>query len=164
MKKSKVNKKGILSCSDIVFNDVTKIHPALKSSLGYCLFKVSALFRTQLERHYKQLQVSPHHAAILTILISEEATSQNQNRLCEELGIDKASMVKLIDHLEKKQLDEIVNSSADRRVKYLRITAKGKNLHEKAQLLKNNLEMDFLKNLKKEQVDSFKTILGLLLT
>ena len=62
-------------CGSVTFDDVTKIHPALKASLGYCLFKSSALYRARLEDAIKSLDLNVHHFALLSIITNDKSTN-----------------------------------------------------------------------------------------
>jgi DNA-binding MarR family transcriptional regulator len=146
------------SCGPVDFDDVTKIHPALQASLGYCLFKSSSIYRARLELAIKSLNLNVHHLALLSVL-SNEKSSTNQNQMCDELGVDKASMVKLIDHIEKQKLVERVNCAEDRRVKFLHLTSKGLSTLAKARKIKQGVEAEYLKPLTPEEQSSFRSIL-----
>ena len=152
---SQTSKNGI--CGTVMFDDVTKIHPALKASLGYCLFKSSALYRTRLEDAIKPLDMNVHHFALLSVLANDKST--NQNQMCDELGIDKASMVKLIDHIEKQKLVERVTCTDDRRVKFVHVTAKGLATLEKARKIRNSIEEKYLEPLTEAEKMTLRSIL-----
>lgn len=103
-------------------------------------------------------QLHGPHLAILSLIASDDH-DVNQNLLCEETGIDKASMVKIIDHLESLSYIERVNSKQDRRIKNLVLTKKGTLILSEAHKLRNNLEEKFLSSLNKSEIETFKKLL-----
>ncbi len=135
--------------TQIRFQDITKIHPALKNSLGYCLFKCTSIFKSQLEKELQSLNINTHHMALLSVLSQEK--SSNQNQIGDELGVDKASMVKLIDHLENLKLVERVSCTTDRRVKFLRITPFGTTYLKKISAIRSQVEKNFLSSLSEQE-------------
>jgi DNA-binding MarR family transcriptional regulator len=160
-KKQQTTPQLTAACDPIVFHDVTKIHPILKSSLGYCLSKLTTLIKAQLERKLKQIDLNIHQMALLAVLSIDNST--NQNQMCDELGVDKASMVKLIDQIEQLKLVERVNSSEDRRVKFLHITEKGRSTLAKARALRLSVEEQFLSTLSEAEKLSLRSIVPKLL-
>lgn len=155
---SKVRKKQVSkSCiiPDISFHDVRKVHPALRTYLGYCLHKVTSILKSEVNLAFEKHNLQGHHIAILSIIGSSK-NEINQMKLCEESGIDKASMVKIIDHLERYELIDRVGSKQDRRVKNLTITKKGVFLLEESRVLRNSIESNFLISLNKKEILSLK--------
>jgi DNA-binding MarR family transcriptional regulator len=148
-------------CETVTYDDVLKVHPALKASLGYCLYKSANLFRAQLDEKLKILEISVHHLALLSVISNEMTT--NQNQMCEALGVDKASMVKLVDNIEKLKMVDRVTCSSDRRVKYLHITTIGLETLKKARKIRKLMEIDFLAPLSESDRTVLKRVLPLLL-
>ena len=107
----------------VVYQDLSKVHPALRPYLGYCLHKVTTIFKSKVNSVFIEQGLQGHHFATLSVIAS--SPDINQIKICEEMGVDKASMVKIIDHLEKQKLIERVASKEDRRVKNLVTTPKG---------------------------------------
>ncbi len=68
-----------------------------------------------------------------------------------QMNIDKASVVKFIDGLEKRDLVKRVGNKKDRRVKSIVITHKGVLLFKKGVILRNKAEKVFLKPLTKHE-------------
>lgn len=99
-------------------------------------------------------ELAPHHLiapqfGILSLLRHSEALSQIE--LGEQMNIDKATIVKLIDGLEKLKL---VNRSADledRRIKRIQITKRGLKILDKLSLLRSRVEERFLAPLTVEE-------------
>lgn len=127
--------------------DSGKIHPALKEYFGYILKKSAFRFKHEQEKALKSYDIFPQHIGILKILMM--TPSINQITLGDEMGVDKATMVKFLDHLEKKKLVRRVVDPNDRRGKLIKITAPGQErLNEAGNALKDVTEA-FLKPLSK---------------
>ena len=146
----------------VTFTDANKVHPALKEYFCYCVFKVSNRIKSLLEEAILPYEIHGLHFAILTILdTGDEVTSQNQ--LGDQMGVDKASMVKLIDYLEKKKLVTRISDAVDRRCKHLRITPQGKALIAKAGDAACAAEKKFMSTLSAEDQKTVKKIIPQLL-
>lgn len=139
------------------YDDISKVHPALRPYLGYCLHKVTTIFRARVNAEFLQHEIQGQHFAVLSVIsLSPEI---NQMKICEEMGIDKASMVKITDHLEKKKLIERIGSKEDRRVKNLVITPKGSKFLLMAQTKRVEIEKDFLSMLEDSEIKMLKELI-----
>jgi DNA-binding MarR family transcriptional regulator len=148
--------KSKLSCEQIE-SDPLKIHPALKEYFGYILKKSAILFKHMQEKALEPYDLIPPHIAILKILMITPAL--NQMTLSDELGIDKATMVKLIDHLEKKKLVRRVTDSKDRRGKLIEITPTGHKKFDEMANLMREVGDEFLAPLTKSQSKELHSLL-----
>ena len=127
----------------------TKVHPGLKIFFGYSLYKAGLLFRNFLESgHLLKHELTASESGILYILSTGGIV--NQLSLGNEMGIDKASIVKLIDHLESLKLVKRETDKTDRRSKILSLTPKGKITLEKIKNARNELEEKVFKQFTKE--------------
>lgn len=141
----------------IRFQDETKIHPALKSIFGYCL-KKAAIYMTSLHAEaLKKHHILPHHLGMLRVIESSRPISQID--IGTQLGIDKASMVKLIDQLEKKGLVTRKGSSQDRRIKNIELTVKGEKLLKICAPLRESAEKEFFKNLTVQEQKTLRELI-----
>lgn len=156
--KSKL-KMNLSPCSPegITYDDVAQVHAALRPYLGYCLHKVTTILKAKVNEAFLKQGVQGHHFAILSVIAS--SAEVNQMKICEEMGIDKASMVKITDHLEKLKYIERVGSIADRRVKNLHITKAGQKFLDLAKSQRKKLEDDFLDCLEPSEREHFKKTL-----
>ena len=144
------------------FHDPSRVHPALKDYLGYCLFKSANKMRSMLDQSLMECSLQSIHFGILSILNQGEVCSQIH--MGEEMGIDKASMVKLIDKLESLKLVERLGDPKDRRIKLLKITTLGKSTFVKAKKIARLVESELLKNLTQKEQELIKNIIPRLLT
>lgn len=104
-------------------SDETKIHPVLKEYFGYCLYKAALKYKSMFAKELEKYKMTGPQVAILKIL---QATGPlSQIALGHELQIDKASMVKFIDGLEKNKMVQRIPSKEDRRIKLVEVTSKG---------------------------------------
>lgn len=121
------------------------MHPAFCHSLGYCLVKSGFILRALLDQALSDCQMISPQFAILAILA--ESGSMSQIEIGTVLGVDKATMVKLIDGLEKHKCVTRVSDKVDRRVKQVQITAVGRRFRERGLDVRNSLEKEVLSNL-----------------
>ncbi|MNT85381.1 HTH-type transcriptional repressor NicR [compost metagenome] len=82
----------------------------------------------------------------------------NQITLGDELGIDKATMVKLIDQLEALKLVVRTPHPEDRRVKLISLTKKGADKQEALHKIARQNEKAFLAALTEEERNAVRSI------
>jgi DNA-binding MarR family transcriptional regulator len=87
----------------------------------------------------------------------------NQLTLGQDLGIDKATIVKIIDKLEKLNFVKREIDPTDRRAKLLSITPKGKRTLEKIREIKEETEERIFKEFSEVEKDQFKKLVPKLL-
>jgi DNA-binding MarR family transcriptional regulator len=117
----------------------TKVHPGLKVFFGYNLYKSGLIYRDFLEsNHLKKFNLSSAECGILYILNTGSVI--NQLTLGHEMGIDKATIVKIIDRLEELKLVKRVVDPNDRRSKNITLTTKGKSTLEKIKTVRSEIE------------------------
>jgi DNA-binding MarR family transcriptional regulator len=102
--------------------------------------------------------VQSHHLGILKVL--EVSGRQSQIHLGEEMGFDKASMVKIIDHLEQQKLVERQPHPTDRRIKNVMITAKGIKLIKSSREVREKVENLFFKDLTAPEQQIFRNLIS----
>lgn len=117
----------------------TKVHPGLKVFFGYNLYKSGLIYREFLEStHLKKFNLSSAECGVLYIL--NTGTVINQLTIGHEMGIDKATIVKIIDRLEELKLVRRDVDPADRRSKIVSLTSKGKTTVEKIKTVRSEIE------------------------
>lgn len=142
----------------VQFQDETRVHPVLKEYVGYCLFKASAWLRSIQDEALKSHHVQSLHLGVLKVL--EVSGRQSQIRLGDEMGFDKASMVKIIDHLEQQNLVERQPHPTDRRIKNVTITSKGLKLIKTSSKVRGQVEKLFFKNLSMAEQKVFRRLIS----
>jgi DNA-binding MarR family transcriptional regulator len=132
-------------------------HPALRELFGYALYRNALHFRGMLVEALEEDNLIPPQLAILTVL--KNGSSCNQMQLSEELGIDRASMVKFIDGLESCGLVARTTDETDRRAKLLHLTTRGRAKYESLRKKELAVEDQFLSPLTQSERESFRKIL-----
>ncbi len=145
----------------VTFQDETKVHPVLREYFGYCLFKVGARLRMLMDKALESKNLQTHHLGILKLLKVLGPTSQID--LGEALGFDKASMVKLIDHLEDIKFVTRQTDPKDRRIKNVQITSRGSAETEVCIMRKGNVEKEFFGNVTDEEREFLRRVIPKLL-
>lgn len=140
----KPKKSSMVTGSGFCYDD-TKVHPYLKDYFGYCFYKAAIILRERIGEGISEFGLIPPHLGLLRLLKGLGQHSQNQ--LAEQLGIDKATMVKLIDQLEKMKFIERVQDSKDRRIWQIHITPQGEKLLVKVSTIREAIESKFLSSL-----------------
>lgn len=147
-------KKKEFNCADVV-------HPNLRNYFGYCLYKSAARLRLSLDKALAKHGLVAPQLGILRLLEWDGPTSQIQ--LGRLLGIDKATMVKWIDGLERQGSVLRAGSGKDRRVKFVEVTAKGREILQAASKVRDRAEKEFLSPLTEKERQALRTILPKLL-
>ena len=126
-----------------------KVHPGLKVFFGYTFHKAAIIFRSLMEsKHLHKYDLSAPDCGILYVL--HTGSVLNQLTIGQELGIDKATIVKMIDKLESLKLVKRDVDPTDRRSKLVSLTPKGSAMIEKVRQVRNELESEVFKQFSKE--------------
>ena len=139
-----------------------KLHPALEKHLGYCLYKAAFKFRAMIDGLMGEVGLIAPQFGILSILKHTEGL--NQISLGMQMGIDKATIVKLIDGLEKLGYVVRVSSETDRREKYLQATPRGLKFLETILPQMKAVEAEFLQPLTSEEKKTLLTAIPKLMS
>lgn len=106
----------------------------LDESLGYALFKSNLLFRNSIQKQLKVFGITIDQWTILKTLYKhhcfDSTEAYNQKELAKECSKDQASLTRILDILEKKDLLKRDKSSKDRREFLILLTLQGKELIE----------------------------------
>ena len=139
------------------FSANDRLPATLSPRVGFLLNRCSAHIREVTKQALKPLGIVPRHYGIIATLYSEG--SLPQQTIGEKIEIDRASMVLLVDALEKKQLVVRSTHPKDRRYHLIYLTPSGKKLFEKMVMLVEDVEEEFLSTL----TPSEKEVLGKIL-
>lgn len=142
--------------------DPTVVHPALKGYLGYCLVRSAYKLRAMMDEALADLDLIAPMLGILRVLRDSGPISQIE--LGRAIGIDKASMVKVIDHLQATGFVTRTEGTPDRRVKLISLTANGAKRLEKAAKIRDEVERKFLAPLSAEEQKVLRAALPKLLS
>lgn len=133
------------------------IHPHMKNYTGYCFYKLAMRFRAMVDEELQEFQVLAPQFGILKML--SEVGSMTQVELGNYMAIDKATMVRFIDGLEKNGYLVRKNVEGDRRAKLLEITKAGLKASEQMHEARQRAEKNFLSPLAASERTTFKEIL-----
>jgi DNA-binding MarR family transcriptional regulator len=135
---------------------------ALASRLGY-LFKHAHLRLIEAStRALAPFGIDGRQLAVLSVLATEYPLSQLE--AAGRLGIDRTTMVALIDALEAKDLVERHRSAQDRRRNTVQLTSAGRDLLRRAEHAREEMERRFLAPLSPLQADHLVRALQTLAT
>lgn len=105
----------------------------------------------------KQLGIHSKHFGVLFLLNSDGPSSQID--LAQQLGVDKASMVQFLDHLEKLELAKRTLNPRDRRYHVITITEKGLEVLKTAVEISQTVESELLSKLNNEERKQLNALL-----
>jgi DNA-binding MarR family transcriptional regulator len=108
------------------------ISAKLRMNIASAVIKTHTAYRLRLLSVFMQagLDITPDMYFILRYLWGEQDGSRQQE-LADKIGKDKASLTKLLDNLEKRNLVKRIADETDRRSKRIWLTVSGKKLKEK---------------------------------
>jgi DNA-binding MarR family transcriptional regulator len=134
----------------------------LTSRLGYLLKHAQQNFAEIGARALEPLGVTGRQLAVLVVLDAAEPLSQLE--AAKELGVDRTTMVALVDELEDKGLVERRRSPDDRRKNIVELTALGMKTLTEGERLHQQAEKAFLADFTPIEADLFVRILKKLAT
>jgi DNA-binding MarR family transcriptional regulator len=115
---------------------------ALASRLGYLLKHAQQRLVAAAAPVMGPFGIDGRELAVLTVLAARAPLSQQE--AAEELGVDRTTMVALVDALEDKGLVERHRSPQDRRRNLVVLTARGRDSLRGAGQARDEVERDFL--------------------
>lgn len=122
---------------------MTETLPAsLSDSLGYLLGRSHAAHRSVVEQVFAPLDIGVKEFGALAVLVEEGPLSQQ--RLGERQGVDRTTMVAVVDKLERKRLVERRRDAGDRRAYALQPTPRGRRVLARAVEAEERTEDEFL--------------------
>jgi DNA-binding MarR family transcriptional regulator len=134
------------------------VHPILKTYFGYCFSKAALKYKAILNAELEVHGITSPQLGILKLLHVLGPVSQIT--LGQDMGIDKASMVKFIDGLEKKKWVQRIVDAKDRRIKLVGVTAKGADALKKLTVLHLKVAKEFLSPLNKSEQEQLQALLS----
>jgi DNA-binding MarR family transcriptional regulator len=122
--------------------DEASLPAALSDRLGFLLGRAHLAHRSIAERALGELGVGVKEFGALAVLVDEGPLSQQH--LGERQGVDRTTMVAVIDGLERKGLVERRRNANDRRAYSLHATSTGRRLLPQAGEALTRAEDEFL--------------------
>lgn len=108
----------------------------------YQFHKSSQKLRERFNQSLEKYGIISIQYAILFLLSKKQGMSQKE--IGDELGIDKASMVKFLDGLEEENYILRKENDVDRRIKVVSLSTRGRKLFPILDRLRKKVEDDFL--------------------
>lgn len=131
--------------------------PVLSGRLGYLLKRAHLRLADLHEDVLAPFGVSDRELGILMLLAGREPESQQQ--LAHRLGIDRTTMVALIDALEAKQLVARRPDPSDRRRNVIALTDAGQQVRRDATKASDEAERRLLEDLDDAEAAQFRDLL-----
>lgn len=121
----------------------TKVNPVLSEALFlYQFHKASQKLRARFNQAIEAYNIISVQYAVMYLV--NERPSLSQKELGEELGIDKASVVKFLDLLETEKYLTRKEDKKDKRVKLISLTPRGKKVVSEISRKRAKIEDEFL--------------------
>ena len=124
----------------------------LSAEMIDAMAKVNRKLRTVFDARVKEYGLTLARARTLLTLIEEEGLYQKE--LAEVLEIENATMVRLIDGLERQAFVERQAVEGDRRAKRIVMTAEGKKLAEQVVSLAADVRSDLLESVTDDELNT----------
>ena len=134
---------------------------ALSDRLGFLLGRAHLAHREIALAELAPLGLGPKEFGALALLVDEGP--RPQGRLGERQGIDRTTMVAVVDSLERHELVERRRDPADRRAYALHATARGRRVRARADAAERRAEEAFLAPLAARERQTLKRLLRELL-
>lgn len=134
-----------------------KIHPLYEKNLTYLFTRTATLLKEEFVELLAKDNIVGPQKSILTLL--KNSNNYNQYKLCEELEINKTSMVRFLDGLELKGFVERECSELDRRENFIRLTTVGQKALTRIEKECQTIEDRFFANLTKKDADFLRQLL-----
>ena len=134
-----------------------KLTEALSGSAGYLLAQASRLLRERVDQALAPMELSLYEYVVLRLIALDAPVSQGM--LGETYGIDRTTMVGLMDRLEERELVVRERNEADRRSYRLRLTPKGRKVLSRALRIAKKEQQDFLSPLSPAEWEAMRSCL-----
>jgi len=131
--------------------------PPVTEFAGQLFFRLWRATHTGTAEVLGSVALTPALFALLNVVGAREGAIQQE--LGSALGIDRSTMVSLIDQLESAGLARRRPSTTDRRAREIAITPKGRRLLQRARGLISQVEDEVLAGLKTEERHELLTLL-----
>jgi len=120
-------------------------NPEVAEFAGQLFFRLWRASHTRMAEALKSIGLTPPLFALLNVLGAREGAIQQE--IGSAMGIDRSTMVVLIDELELAGLAERHAHPKDRRAREVAITLKGRQLLEQARRMAVEVEHEVLRGL-----------------
>ena len=122
----------------------------LNEQFAESMFLATHAWRTELDRRLRPLGFSHSRWLLLWHLSRNDGCTHRE--LAELIGIEAATLVRLVDHLEREGLLKRCGSETDRRVKHLYLSDAGKKVVEDIRGYAADLRKEVLSGLSQSEI------------
>lgn len=133
----------------------------MNASLGYLLKHVQLRFTELSTAALAPSGINGREAAVLRAV--DQAYPAAQGEIARQMGVDRTTMVALIDDLEERGLVQRRQDPDDRRRNVVELTSAGRRVYRQAATAAEEAEREFLRPLTAEESARFKQTLRALL-
>jgi DNA-binding MarR family transcriptional regulator len=138
----------------------------LPSTLGrrvtYLLRRVTDAAGRMANAHLAPMGLDTRHYTVLAVLAAGAGSSQRS--IADTLGLDRATVVALVDGLESQGLARRIRSREDRRANAVELTARGRRALTRAERLMEQCESNFIAVLDPDERQQLTSMLDRLLS
>ncbi len=139
-------------------NPKAELGPHLRARLSYLLKRAFLRLEDLHTTHLAPWGINARELAVLLLLDAREPESQQQ--AAERLGVDRTTMVALLDGMEQRGLIERQADVTDRRRNVIVLTAAGHRTLVGAKGASDDAERELLGDLSETDARIFRTLLG----
>ncbi|EEH13244.1 Transcriptional regulator slyA [Brucella ceti str. Cudo] len=134
----------------LIYEAIGMSRADLRAEMIDAMAKVNRRLRTVFDARVKERGLTLARARTLLALIEQEGLYQKE--LAEALEIENATMVRLLDGLERQSFIERQAVQGDRRAKRVVMTAEGKQLAAQVEKLAGDVREDLLDGVSDEEL------------
>jgi DNA-binding MarR family transcriptional regulator len=150
------------SARNAVREDAGGVLPStLENRLTYLLRRVTEVAGRMANAHLEALGLDTRHYTVMAVVAAGGGSSQRT--IADTLGMDRATVVALVDTLESQGLVRRVRSRDDRRANAVELTAKGRRALKRADALMDACELSFIATLSDTERTGLRDVLERLL-
>jgi MarR family transcriptional regulator for hemolysin len=128
------------------------------TEFGRLIYRVSTAWRREIDYRVRDFGLTEATWRPL-LYIGRLGDGQRQTDLAAALMIEAASLVRLVDALERAGLVERIEDPDDRRSKRLTMTPEGRAIYEKVAAIHSQLAQDFIRDVSPEDMDVCAAVL-----
>lgn len=122
------------------------------------MFLTNHAWRNELDRRLRPLGFS--HSRWLLLLHLSRHDGCTHSELAQHMGIEAATLVRSVDHMEQKGLLKRCGSETDRRVKHLHLSDEGKKVVENIRSYAADLRKEVLEGLSQTEIKTALDVLN----
>lgn len=133
----------------------------LDDCIAYVTSKGAKMLAERLEKRFEPWNITRVQWIALYYIEGSEKITQKQ--LADRMGLKEPTVVRLLDRMEKEGLVLRERSLNDKRIKYLRLTQKGKELNWELMQVGEAFKNDAIRGMTEEELSLFQDVLNRML-